>query len=89
MFNLWIYQRRSACSARMDHGGSSSATPTEGMVLAAEELVLAKAVATADQAQLPEDNVLPFRGSWEGAPRDGAAHLDRKPRGRPKGRSKS
>ena len=83
MFNLWIYQRRSTCSARLQHGGSSALTPMEALEPAVEWSV-ARAVAGIDQG--PADNVLPFQSPRETVGRDPAVPADRKRRGRPKGR---
>jgi len=83
VFNLWIYQRRSSCSARLQHGGSSVLTPMEGLESAVEWSV-ARAVAGADQ--VTSDNVLPFQSPRDSVSRDPAVPADRKRRGRPKGR---
>jgi hypothetical protein len=83
VFNLWIYQRRSSCSARLQHGGSSALTPMEGLESVVEWSV-ARAVAGIDQG--PSDNVLPFRSPRDAVSREPAVPADRKRRGRPKGR---
>jgi len=81
VFNLWIYQRRPACSARMQHSGSSAFTPIEQREEAVAELLAEWIAVNAEQPVQREDNVLPFN-----APRDASNRAGRKPRGRPKGR---
>lgn len=85
MFNLWIYNRRSACSARMQHGSLVAVQPADmcGVAAGAGQV---KAVASAEGATRSEDNVLPFRTPQE-AQRDTAQRSGRTGiRGRPKGR---
>ena len=86
MFSLWIYQRRPACAARMQHGGSSSVLPAQEEA-AEEGLQALWAVASADPALTQDDNVLPFQSPRETASADSAGRSGRKPRGRPKGRT--
>ena len=89
MFNLWIYQRRPACSARMQHGGSGSIQPMDETVLEPVEQSEARAVVNSAQSPAVESKVLPFRSPPEGAPRESVARSERsKPRGRSKGRAK-
>ncbi len=88
MFNLWIYQRRPACSARMQHGGSASVQPMEEFLARAAESAEARAVVAAAKAA-GESKVLPFRSPLDSLPRDGLVSVDRKRRGRTSGRSKS
>ena len=83
VFNLWIYQRRSTCSARLQHGGSSALTPMDKLDSAVEWSV-ARAVVGSDQG--PSDNVLPFQLPRDTVNRDPVVPADRKRRGRPKGR---
>jgi hypothetical protein len=84
MFNLWIYQRRPACSARMQHGGSSAVQPKEEDTPTPKEWAAARIAVNAAQSGAAENKVLPFR-----TPREGLVRGDRKPRGRSNGRSKS
>lgn len=88
MFNLWIYQRRPACSARMQHGGSASIQPMEEFLARAAESAEARAVVAAAKAA-GETKVLPFRTPLDTLPRDGLVSVDRKRRGRSGGRSKA
>jgi len=88
MFNLWIYQRRPACSARMQHGGSSAVQPREEGSTP-KEWAAARIAVNAAQAGPAENKVLPFRTPIDGVPREGLVRGDRKPRGRSNGRSKS
>lgn len=89
MFNLWIYQRRPACSARMQHGGSASVQPVEENNAQSVEHAEARAVVNAAKAGAAENKVLPFRPPFDGAPREVmATAADRKRRGRPNGRTK-
>ena len=88
MFNLWIYQRRPACSARMQHGGSASVQPREETAAAPAEWSAERAVVNASKASQPENKVLPFRSPSDGLSREGLALADRKPRGRSNGRTK-
>jgi len=87
MFNLWIYHRRPACSARMQHGGSGSTQPMEEFLARAAESAEARAVVAAAKAA-GEHKVLPFRTPLDTLPRDGHVTVDRKRRGRSGGRSK-
>jgi hypothetical protein len=89
MFNLWIYHRRPACSARTQHGGSSAAQPRDEVGSAPKEWAAARIAVNAAQSGAAENKVLPFRTPIEGAPREGLVRGDRKPRGRSNGRSKS
>jgi hypothetical protein len=89
MFNLWIYQRRPACSARMQHGGSASVQPMSEMDAEHAEHAEARAVVNSSQSGTVENKVLPFRSPLDGVARDGLVRGDRKPRGRSKGRSKA
>ena len=89
MFNLWIYQRRPACSARMQHGGSASVQPQEEFGIETAEESEARMAVNSGQAGSVENKVLPFRSPLDAAPRDGILRTDRKSRGRSKGRSKS
>lgn len=86
MFNLWIYQRRPACSARIQHSGSSASTPIEQREEAVAELLAEWIAVNAEQPVHREDNVLPFNAPRDAAPREATGRTDRKPRGRPKGR---
>ena len=86
MFNLWIYQRRPACSARLHHSGSSAFTPIEQREEAVAELLAEWIAVNAEQPVQCEDNVLPFNAPRDTAPREANARTNRKPRGRPKGR---
>lgn len=88
MFNLWIYQRRPACSARMQHGGSASVQPEEEFGVEPVEQPRARVAAISGQAGSVENKVLPFRSPIEAAPREGLVRADRKPHGRTKGRPK-
>ena len=88
MFNLWIYQRRPACSARMQHGGSASVQPREETASAPAERLAERAVVNAAKPAPAEHKVLPFRSPGEGLGREGLALADRKPRGRSPGRTK-
>ena len=88
MFNLWIYQRRPACSARMQHGGSSSVQPREETSVAATEWLTTRAVVNAAKSGPGENKVLPFRSPAEAVAREGLVLADRKPRGRSNGRTK-
>lgn len=88
MFNLWIYQRRPACSARMQHGGSASVQPIEEFIAQSAERAEARAVVAASKAAV-ENKVLPFRSPFDSVPRDGLVSADRKRRGRPNKRSKA
>jgi hypothetical protein len=88
MFNLWIYQRRPACSARMQHGGSASVQPREETAPAPAEWAAERAVVNATKASPPENKVLPFRSPGDGLAREGLSLADRKPRGRSNGRTK-
>lgn len=88
MFNLWIYHRRPACSARMQHGGSSSVQPREEPVASPKEWSAARAVVNAGKSSPAENKVLPFRSPGDGGSREGLALADRKPRGRSNGRNK-
>lgn len=83
MYNLWIYQRRSACSTRLQHGGSSACVPLQG-VESAVAWGRARVMAGAEQGAA--NNVLPFRALRESAVRDTPGAGDRKRRGRPTGR---
>jgi len=89
MFNLWIYQRRPACSARMQHGGSASVQPIEEFGVEPAERSEARAVVNSGQAGVVENKVLPFRSPLDAGARDGLVRAERKPHGRSKGRSKS
>ena len=86
MFNLWIYQRRPACSARMQHSGSSAFTPIEQREEAVAELLAEWIAVNAEQPVQREDNVLPFNAPRDATPREATGRSGRKPRGRPKGR---
>lgn len=88
MFNLWIYQRRPACSARMQHGGSASVQPEEEFDVEPVEQPEARVAVNSGQAGSVENKVLPFRSPLDAAPRDGLVRTDRKPHGRSKGRPK-
>jgi hypothetical protein len=88
MFNLWIYQRRPACSARMQHGGSASVQPEEEFGASPLEESEARVAVNSGQAASVENKVLPFRSPIEAQPRDGLVRTDRKHRGRSKGRPK-
>ena len=87
MFNLWIYHRRPACSARMQHGGSAAYHPAGSSENEAEQPVVF-AVAVSEQGPSGEDNVLPFLAPQEAAQREarlrGLANR-RRPKGRDKG----
>jgi hypothetical protein len=89
MFNLWIYQRRPACSARIQHGGSTAAQPVDEEASTPKEWAAERIAVNAAQSGPAENKVLPFRTPIDGGSRDGLALGDRKPRGRPNGRSKS
>lgn len=89
MFNLWIYQRRPACSARVQHGGSSAVQPREEDPSAPMEWAAARIAVNAAQSGPAENKVLPFRTPIDAVPREGLVRGDRKPRGRSNGRSKS
>lgn len=90
MFNLWIYQRRSVCSVRMQHGGSAAYNPAGSFEVQAEQPVMF-AVAVREQRAGGEDNVLPFRLPQDAAQREtlrrGGANRRRRPKGRGKGPS--
>lgn len=86
MFNLWIYQRRPACSARIQHSGSSTFTPIEQREEAVAELLAEWIAVNAEQPVQREDNVLPFNSPRDAVSREATGRTDRKPRGRPKGR---
>jgi hypothetical protein len=88
MFNLWIYQRRPACSARMQHSGSAAVQPIEEFIAQSAERAEARAVIAAAKAA-GENKVLPFRSPVDAMPRDGLVPADRKRRGRSNGRIKS
>jgi hypothetical protein len=88
MFNLWIYQRRPACSARMQHGGSSSVQPREESPSSPKEWAAARVAVNAATSGAAENKVLPFRTPLDGVPREGLVRGGRKPRGRSNGRSK-
>lgn len=88
MFNLWIYQRRPACSARMQHGGSASMQPMDEVSAGSAERAEARAVVAAAKSAAAESKVLPFRLPFDAGPRDGLVSADRKRRGRPGGRGK-
>jgi len=88
MFNLWIYQRRPACSARMQHGGSASVQPMDEFIAQSVERAEARAVVNAAKSGGAENKVLPFRSPFDAAQRDGLVSPDRKRRGRSNGRSK-
>lgn len=88
MFNLWIYQRRPACSARMQHGGSASVQPREEAAAVPAERLAERAVVNAAKTGPAENKVLPFRSPGDGLTREGLALVDRKPRGRSNGRTK-
>ncbi len=79
MFNLWIYQRRASCLARMQHSGPGAFIPLEKREEAVADLLAEWIAVNADQPIQRDDNVLPFRAPRETAQRG-------KPRGRPKGR---
>ena len=87
MFNLWIYQRRSACSVRMQHGGSAAYNPAGSSENEAEEPVMF-ALAVSERQGLAEDNVLPFRELQDGAQRETRLHGTTNRRRRLKGRGK-
>jgi hypothetical protein len=89
MFNLWIYHRRPACSARMQHGGSASVQPAGEMDAGHAERTEIRAVVNSGQPAAAENKVLPFRSPLDTGARDGLVRGDRKPRGRSKGRSKA
>jgi len=89
MFNLWIYQRRPACSARMQHGGSSAVQPRDEVNAAPTEWSAARAVVNAAKSGPGENKVLPFRSPGDSVAREGLVLADRKPRGRSNGRTKS
>lgn len=88
MFNLWIYQRRPACSARMQHDGPTSTQPMDEFLAQSTERAEARAVISAAKAAV-ENKVLPFRAPLEGVTREGLVPADRKRRGRPGKRSKA
>ena len=88
MFNLWIYQRRPACSARMQHGGSASVQPKDENLVDLAERPEARAVVNSAQPAAAESKVLPFRSPLDAGQREGLALLDRKGRSRSKGRGK-
>ncbi len=88
MFNLWIYQRRSACSVRMQHGGSAAYNPAGSSQNEAEEPVML-ALAVSEQRGPAEDNVLPFRAPQDGAQRETRVRSAANGRRRLKGRGKS
>ena len=87
MFNLWIYQRRPACSARMQHDGPTSTQPMDEFLAQSAERAEAGAVISAAKAAV-ENKVLPFRSPLDAGQREGLALLDRKGRSRSKGRGK-
>jgi hypothetical protein len=88
VFNLWIYQRRSACSARMQHGGSAAYNPA-GMAENEGEQPVMFAIAVSEQRGGGEDNVLPFRAPQDtGQPRlRGTTNRRNRLKGRGKGPS--
>ena len=88
MFNLWIYQRRSACSVRMQHGGSAAYNPAGSSENEAEEPVMF-ALAVSEQRASAENNVLPFRAPQDGAQRETRLRGTSNGRRRLKGRGKS
>ena len=87
MFNLWIYQRRSACSVRMQHGGSAAYNPA-GLQENEAERAAVFAIAVSEPRSVSDDNVLPFRAPQETAPREPRLHGITNRRRRLKGRGK-
>ena len=87
MFNLWIYDRRPVCSARMQHGGSAAYNPAVSAENEDEEPVM-YVVAVHEQRVGAEDNVLPFQAPQDAALRDTHRRAGATRRHRPKGRGK-
>jgi len=87
VFNLWIYDRRPVCSARMLHGGSAAYNPAGFAENGSEEPVM-YAVAVLEQRVGAEDNVLPFQAPQDAAQRETQRRGGATRRNRPKGRGK-
>lgn len=87
MFNLWIYNRRPVCSARMQHGGSAAYNPAVSAENEDEKPVM-YAVAVREQRVGAEDNVLPFQAPQDAALRETQRRGGATRRDRPKGRGK-
>lgn len=87
MFNLWIYDRRPVCSARMQHGGTVAYCPTASMESAAEGPEM-YAVAVREKRVGADDNVLPFQAPQDAASRETQRRGGVNRRYRPKGRGK-
>jgi len=87
VFNLWIYQRRPVCSARMQHGGSAAYNPAVASENQAEKSVMF-AVAVSEQRGGGEDNILQFRAPQDAAQRESRLRGTTNRRNRLKGRGK-